>query len=189
MSKMEELKATFFDECGELLQEMEVGLTDLREGNGSDDTVHGVFRSVHSVKGGAGIFGFDALVQFAHVFETVLDQVRNDTLSTTTAVVDVLINSGDVLSDLVGMARAGEAVPEGYGSECRAALQQLIGQEGGEGDEGGDMADFADIAFVPVRIDDFEDAAAAPVDDGRRSYAITFRPKPEMLRKANEPLY
>src|SRR5919108_2440948 len=99
MASLEELKRTFFDECSELLQEMETGLTDLQEGSGSEDTVHAVFRAVHSIKGGAGIFGFDALVEFAHVFETVLDQVRNDALSPTTNVVDVLINSSDVLCD------------------------------------------------------------------------------------------
>ena len=191
MSKMEELKRTFFDECGELLQDIETGLTDLREGTGSDDTVHAVFRAVHSVKGGAGIFGFDRLVEFAHVFETVLDQVRNEALSATTSVVDVLINSSDVLSDFVAMARAGEASPPGFGDECREALQQLIGADGdgaaGHGDDA--MADFAGIDFVPVRIDDFGDTGGAPADDGRKSYAITFRPKPEMLKKANEPLY
>jgi len=74
MANMEELKRTFFDECSELLQEIEAGLTDLRGGTGSDDTVHAVFRGVHSVKGGAGIFGYDSLVGFAHVLETVRGQ-------------------------------------------------------------------------------------------------------------------
>ena len=46
-------------------------------------------------------------------------------------------------------------------------------------------ADFAEIDFIPVRIDDFE----ADDDGGLRSFAIIFRPKPEMLKKANEPLY
>jgi len=77
MASLDELKRTFFDECGELLQDMETGLTDLQDGSGSEDTVHAVFRAVHSIKGGAGIFGFEGLVEFAHVFETVLDSVRH----------------------------------------------------------------------------------------------------------------
>src|SRR6266550_2998130 len=165
MSKVEELKRTFFDECSELLQEIEAGLTDLREGSGSDDSVHAVFRAVHSVKGGAGLFGFETLVEFAHVFETVLDEVRKESLSPTTAVMDVLITASDVLSDLVAMARAGEATPPGYGDECREALQQLIGGSGADGDahdDGSAPADFADIDFVPVRIDQFDDPAGTP---------------------------
>ncbi len=61
-SSLDQLKQTFFEECSEALQQIETGLTEIREGGGSDDTINAVFRSVHSVKGGAGIFGFDDLV-------------------------------------------------------------------------------------------------------------------------------
>jgi two-component system, chemotaxis family, sensor kinase CheA len=203
MASLEELKRTFFDECSELLQEMETGLTDLQEGSGSEDTVHAVFRAVHSIKGGAGIFGFEALVEFAHVFETVLDSVRHGTLNPTPEVFTVLLMSSDMLSDLVGMSRSGETIPAGHASECRHALEQLIGKgkpassDGGEdaGDfegldfkpvpvGGGDAGDLDGLDFTPVRSDDFGGA-----DDGKKSYTFTFRPKPEMLRNANEPLY
>jgi two-component system, chemotaxis family, sensor kinase CheA len=202
MASLDELKRTFFDECSELLQEMETGLTDLQEGTGSEDTVHAVFRAVHSIKGGAGIFGFEALVEFAHVFETVLDSVRHGTLNQTPEVFTVLLMSSDMLSDLVGMSRSGETIPAGHASECRHALEQLIGKgkpassDGGEdaGDfEGLDFKpvpvggdDAGDFDFTPVRSDDFQGASA---DDGKKSYTFTFRPKPEMLRNANEPLY
>jgi len=135
MSKMEELKVTFFDECGELLQDMETGLTELREGSGSDDTVHAVFRAVHSVKGGAGIFGYDSLVEFAHVFETVLDAVRRGDLGATAEVIDVMLPASDVLSDLITMTRSGEKIAPGYGGECKTALERLINAEGGGEDD------------------------------------------------------
>ena len=83
MASLEELKQTFFDECGERMQEIEPGLSDMRDGTGSDDTMNAVFRAVHSMKGGAGIFGFEALVDFAHVFETTLDAVRRGALRAT----------------------------------------------------------------------------------------------------------
>src|SRR5215475_1643918 len=102
MTSLDQLKLTFFDECGEAMQDIETGLTELREGGASDDTVNAVFRAVHSVKGGAGIFGFEALVRFAHVFETVLDSVRHGTLNQTPEVFTVLLMSSDMLSDLVG---------------------------------------------------------------------------------------
>src|SRR5712671_164865 len=117
MASLDQLKQTFFDECAELLQDIEVGLTEMREGGASDDTINAVFRAVHSVKGGAGIFGFEALVGFAHVFETVLDSIRQGSMAATSDGVDVLLTSSDVLSDLVAMARAGEAIPPGYGNE------------------------------------------------------------------------
>jgi two-component system chemotaxis sensor kinase CheA len=201
MASLDELKRTFFDECGELLQDMETGLTDLQDGSGSEDTVHAVFRAVHSIKGGAGIFGFEALVEFAHVFETVLDSVRHGTLNATPEVFTVLLTSSDMLSDLVSMSRAGEAIPAGHASECRQALEQLLGK-GKPGSSNGaeDAGDFegldfkpvragddeaGDFDFTPVQSDNFEGAA----DDGKQSYSITFRPRLEMLRNANEPLY
>src|SRR5579864_2492935 len=126
MAGLDQLKQTFFDECGELLQQTELGLTDIREGHHTDDTINAVFRGVHSVKGGAGIFGFDALVEFAHVFETTLDAVRRGSLAAQPDVVDVLLTASDVLSDLVSMSRSGEAIAPGFGSECRKALERLL---------------------------------------------------------------
>ncbi len=186
MSKIDELRNTFFDECSELLQEIEAGLTEIREGRGTEDTVHAVFRAAHSVKGGAGIFGFETLVEFAHVFETVLDAVRHGKLATSDEVVSVLLTAGDVLSDLVGMARAGQQVPPGYDAECRAALNRLMGEENGGDESGGAGDDFGDLDFVPVAIADLDDIGGAADE---KVFQIRFRPTAELLKKANEPLY
>ncbi len=88
MASLDQLKQTFFDECSEALQQIETGLSDIREGTATDDTINAVFRSVHSVKGGAGIFGFEGLVKFAHVFETVLDAMRGGKLPSSPDIVD-----------------------------------------------------------------------------------------------------
>jgi two-component system chemotaxis sensor kinase CheA len=180
MSSLAELKNTFFEECSELLQEMELGLTDLREERGSEDTVHALFRAVHSIKGGAGVFGFENLIGFAHVLETVLDSVRRGDLDATADVIDVFFTANDILSDLVTMARSGQAPETGFGDDCKAALERLIGAEGGEG--AGEIVDFDDIDFVPVRFEPDDEPAA-------NVFAITFRPRPDLLKKANEPLF
>ncbi len=126
MSSLDQLKQTFFDECSEALQQIELGLPDIRDGSGSDDTINAVFRSVHSVKGGAGIFGFEDLVKFAHVFETVLDEMRSGKLAATQDIVDTLLQANDVLTDLIAMSRSGDAIPPNHGAECRAALEDIL---------------------------------------------------------------
>lgn len=189
MSSLDQLKNTFFDECSEALQQIEGGLTDLRQGHGSDDTINAVFRSVHSVKGGAGIFGFDSLVGFAHVFETVLDAMRGGTLAPSTDIVDVLLPANDVLTDLIAMSRAGEAIPPNYGQESRAALERLLGRTESDGPEEPAPADFEGLDFMPVMVGDMDDAPAESAGDGKQTYAIVFRPQAEMLRRANEPLF
>ena len=162
---------------------------DIRDGAGSEDTINAVFRSVHSVKGGAGIFGFEDLVKFAHVFETVLDEMRSGKLAATREIVDSLLQANDVLTDLIAMSRSGDAIPPNYGSECRAALEQILransSGEQSEADDAAAPADFEGLDFIPVRVDEVD----APEDVGEFEYGIIFRPKPELLKNANEPLY
>ena len=191
MASLDDLKKTFFDECDEAMQQIELGLTDIRSGQSNDETINAVFRGVHSVKGGAGIFGFEQLVGFAHVFETVLDGLRNGTLTATEENLDVLLTASDVLTDLVSMSRSGQAAAPGFGGECRAALELIIEQGGaGGGDDGPAPAEFDGLDFVPVCVDmDAPADTAAPAGDGMNTFTISFKPKPEMLKKANEPLY
>jgi two-component system, chemotaxis family, sensor kinase CheA len=194
MSSLDQLKQTFFDECSEALQQIELGLPDIRDGSGSEDTINAVFRGVHSVKGGAGIFGFEDLVRFAHVLETVLDEMRSGKLAATEEIVDTLLQANDVLTDLISMSRSGDAIPPDFGSECRAALQQILqANSGGKGidDDSAASADFDGIDFVPVQVN-FDDEPAAEENgaaSGEHDFKIVFRPKPELLKKANEPLY
>lgn len=193
MASLDDLKKTFFDECDEAMQQIEIGLTDIRSGEGNDETINAVFRGVHSVKGGAGIFGFEQLVEFAHVFETVLDGLRNGSLTATPENLDVLLSASDVLSDLVQMSRGGETIAEGFGAEVRSGLEQIIEQGGGGAGGAGDVApaEFEGLDFMPVAVnlDDLGSDETSAGGDGRSVYKIVFRPKSEMLKKANEPLY
>lgn len=203
MASFDQLKQTFFDECAEGMQLIEQGLSDMREGLGSDDTVNAVFRAVHSVKGGAGIFGFEALVGFAHVFETTLDAVRRGDLVATTEVIDVMLASSDVLSDLVQISRAGDTIPEGFGQDCRASLEGLLGNHSSGEEEA--PADFDGLDFVPVRVDgenagsdemsDFDGIDFTPVmadlaseEPVSRSFEIAFSPNADMLKNGSDPL-
>jgi len=190
MASLDQLKLTFFDECSEALQQIEIGLPEIADGAGAEDTINAVFRSVHSVKGGAGIFGFEDLVKFAHVFETVLDAMRSGKLATTHEIVDTLLQANDVLSDLIAMSRSGEAVAPDFGAECRAALEQIL-RKNSDGEGLGDSmdsapADFEGLDFVPVCVEGLE---SSDPEGGEREYRIVFRPKPDMLKKADEPLY
>lgn len=189
MANWDELKQTFFEETNEGLEAIDAGLTDMRDGAESEDTVNAVFRAIHSVKGGAGVFGFEALVNFAHVFETVLDKIRHGDLSPSEDILDTLFSASYVLADLVGMARNGQEAPAGYGYDCRSVLEQLIGQGEGGGEAGAEDDGFAGFAFTPVRVDDFDSANDAANDSaGDRCFSIDFRPKSEMLL-AHDPLF
>lgn len=168
MSKIDELKQTFFDECDEALQQIEAGLTAIRHGEQDAETIHAIFRGVHSVKGGAGIFGFEALVEFAHAFETVLDLLRHEKIPQSEPTLDVMLSANDVLFDLVRLSRSGEAVPAHFGMDCRKALDTIAGCDADES-SGVAPADFAEIEFVPVMADDAD-------GDSLKEYAVELRP-------------
>lgn len=68
MSNSNDIRAMFFDECRDLMESLFEGLALLEEGNAEDDTLNAIFRSVHSIKGGAGAFKLSVLVSFAHKF-------------------------------------------------------------------------------------------------------------------------
>ena len=62
----EQFRATFFEECAELLKATEGHLADLAAERATDDTLHAVFRAVHSIKGGAGAFAYAVLPSYSH---------------------------------------------------------------------------------------------------------------------------
>ncbi|MGA0544146.1 chemotaxis protein CheA [Brevundimonas sp. VNH65] len=118
----EAVKIVFYQECDELLGDLEAGLLALEADTGDDETVNAVFRAVHSVKGGAGAFGLDALVRFAHVFETLLDEIRAGRKPCDDVTVRTLLRAADVLADHVSAAR-GQCAPV---DEARSAM--MVGE-------------------------------------------------------------
>lgn len=167
MTTIDDLRQTFFEESAEGLDAIDSGLSTFNDAASSDESVNAVFRAIHSIKGGAGVFGFGSLVDFAHVFETVLDQIRHGKLAPAPHVVEVLQKANDTLSDLVAMAQSGEPAPANFDADSRAALTQLIGGEDGEA--GGEIAaDFAEIEFQPVLA---EDTASPP-----QHFDLAYRP-------------
>ncbi len=87
----------FFEEAGENLETMEQMLLNLDIVNADDEELNAIFRCAHSVKGGAATFGFSDVAELTHQMETLLDKLRRHELAPNTAMVDVLLASGDAL--------------------------------------------------------------------------------------------
>lgn len=177
MSELDEFKATYFDECSELLIELEEQFTAIEEGDRSDDRLNAVFRAIHSVKGGAGAFAFTALVGFAHEFENLLDHVRNGNVEMTDEVAKLCIRSTDLVADFVTAAREGEDLADDYGAEEKAKFVALSGSEDDE-----PLEEF-DIEFEPVLVD----LEAEPTEEGE-GWVVDFKPFRELYERANDPL-
>lgn len=170
---LSQFKATYFEECAELLANAEETLSRLQDGSGTVEDLNAVFRCVHSIKGGAGAFAFDDLVHFAHVFETAMDALRSGRAELSPQVAEVLVRGNDVLGDFVRAAQEGVALPADHGADV---LVQLAGITDGGG------APAAKAAPAPAA------AAAEAQPGGYKTFTIVFQPSPAMLRTGNDPL-
>ncbi len=170
LADTERFQATFFEECTELLQDLEERLPSLQAGNIDSEGLNAVFRVVHSIKAGAAAFNFTELVKFAHVFEALLDKLRSDRIQRSAQVFSVVVRGADLLAELVEAARSSRAVPPGLGAGVISDLDELLGAP--------------------------EDAAPGPAGakavqeepQHTRTYRIVFEPHRELFRHANEPL-
>lgn len=165
-----QFRKTYFEECAELLDVLQTNLNALANGSGDSETLHAIFRAVHSIKGGGGAFGCTALVTFSHVMESLLDAMREGKVAATQDVTQLLLRASDALTDIVNAAAAEQQLPEEFGADLCAAMKEALFDEGD-----------APVAAPP--------AEASAVDFGpERRYRIVFVPHSEMLQKANEPL-
>jgi len=120
---------TFFDEADELLAEMERLLLGLDVANPELEDLNAIFRSAHSIKGGAATFGFAALTDTTHILESLLDRARTGELTLRTDMVDLFLDTKDVLHELVQALRAStDPDPDLVSSMC-ARLQALADEE------------------------------------------------------------
>jgi two-component system chemotaxis sensor kinase CheA len=171
---LDRFKKTYFEECAELLDAAYMHLAELAEQGGDAEAMNAVFRAVHSIKGGAGAFGFNRLVAFAHKLETLLDMLRSGRIAAAPEIVTALLRATDVLSDLIDAARSEEEAALGFEDEVMQALQELA--------ETGSVAAEAcptHGAIGPIAVEDTR---------GDCHYRIRFVPRAEMFQKANEPL-
>jgi|Deesub1362A_J573_1020465.scaffolds.fasta_scaffold00375_24 two-component system chemotaxis sensor kinase CheA len=98
-------KKDFVAEAEEILEEVTSSALELQDGFNAD-ILNSVFRSIHTMKGLAGLFGLKALSEFSHAFESFLDDLRMERIDFTPEVVEFILNTIDVLRGFV--AEVGE---------------------------------------------------------------------------------
>ena len=98
---LDDLIRDFVNESREHIGAVETQLLKLEEGAGDADTINEVFRCVHSIKGVAGFLGLDTIQNLAHVTESTLDLVRKERLEPSAELISALLESIDVLKELV----------------------------------------------------------------------------------------
>jgi two-component system chemotaxis sensor kinase CheA len=163
--------AVFFEESFEGLDVMEDGLLNLDLGAVDDESINTIFRAAHSIKGGAGTFGFSAIAGFTHTLETLLDEMRSGKRTVTQAAVDVLLQAVDVLREMLAAVRDGGTHDLDRATAVEAGIKTLL--NGGE------------VAPEPRGS---RPAPSSSEDPTVQGWKIRFQPKPHLFQTGNDPV-
>ena len=125
---LETIRQAFLDEAEEGLSAMEEALVALEARPDDREPLHEIFRTVHTLKGSAGMVGFDNVAEFAHLLEDALELFRSGEMHVTANHVTTLLQTVDALRGLLKGAAAGNT------THVRAADRALVARlvPGGE---------------------------------------------------------
>ncbi|GER64248.1 chemotaxis protein CheA [Enterobacter cloacae] len=122
---------TFFDEADELLADMEQHLLDLVPEAPDSEQLNAIFRAAHSIKGGAGTFGFTILQETTHLMENLLDEARRGEMQLNTDIINLFLETKDIMQEQLDAYKS-SAEPDAASFEyiCNALRQLALEAKG-----------------------------------------------------------
>lgn len=108
---MSQFLQVFFEETEEHLATLELLLIGLDLDRPDSETLHGIFRAAHSIKGSSGMFGFDDITAVTHELETLLDRIRCGQMHLRPDMISSFLEARDVLQRLLDAHRSGRPDP------------------------------------------------------------------------------
>ena len=92
------------------------------------DTLNSIFRSAHTLKGLAGMFGLESLTDVSHNMENLLDSLRLGKVTLSDSILDALFESIEIITDIVRGNEA-ELKSEGKIDHLLASLARAMNKE------------------------------------------------------------
>jgi two-component system, chemotaxis family, sensor kinase CheA len=153
----------FFDEAEELLAEMERLLLAIDVAAPDAEDLNAVFRTAHSVKGGASTFGLTDMTEVTHILESLLDRIRKGEMAITGEHVDGFLGAKDILKMQLDGHRLGSPVDQDAVANVRMVLQSLL-------------QDHAPVAALPPSASFQVEQKTVPLLDGGVRYRLELPP-------------
>lgn len=98
----DQISDVFYDEVNELLDNLEGNLLSLESDPTNSEIISAVFRAMHTIKGSAGMFGFDEISSFTHKLENIYDMVRSGVIPITPQLINLTLQARDHIRTLLG---------------------------------------------------------------------------------------
>src|SRR5579864_8418291 len=175
----------FFEESFEAIESMEASLLKLDVAAPDAETINTIFRVAHSIKGGAGMFNFTDIASFTHTLETLLDGVRAGRTRLSTAIMDLLLKSVDVMREMLRGAQRKETFDPQRVADLQFDLEVAVANNAAAAPAATPAP--APAAAEPAAASAPETVPAAP-PAAPTEWLISVRPLENMLSRGNEPL-
>jgi len=167
--------ATYREEAGELLAELETSLLDLEETPDDHDLINRVFRAMHTIKGSGAMFGFDDIAAFTHEVETVFDLARNGKMVVTKELLDLTLKSRDHISALLDASAGCGPADQQEGDALIAGLRRLVPQSAPEAEQ------------QETNLEQYTTAKSLE-ENNQKTWRIRFQPNPSLLLCGSNPI-
>ena len=189
---LDKIAGVFLDEANDLLDKLEDYLLELEQNPEDMDTISAVFRSMHTIKGSAGMFGFDDISHFTHEAETAFDEVRNGRVSVSSELITLTLQARDHIRNMLHGNDSAE-MKEQTEKLIKEFQVYLLKHEKGSKPDEEEKADNdriviqPDEEIVPVK------AEPAPVqviktEEEESTWRITFKPSVDIFMNGTKPL-
>ncbi|MBU1217580.1 response regulator [bacterium] len=155
MDEFQEILQDFLVESFELIEQLDQDLVELENRPDDLELLNGIFRVAHTVKGASSFLNFDVLTHLTHHMEDVLNKARHGDLRITPDVMDVVLESIDLMKALLHTIR--DTSSDG-GIEVGACVVKLDKISSGELDDESSLADMPLEEEIEEEIEEVEDA-------------------------------
>ena len=130
MDEFQEILQDFLVESFELVEKLDEDLVELENTPEDLELLNGIFRVAHTVKGASSFLNFDVLTHLTHHMEDVLNKARHGELIITPDIMDVVLESIDLMKALLNIIRDTSADAGIDVSACVARLDKVSGGDG-----------------------------------------------------------
>ncbi len=175
---MDNFKEAFRDEAYELLNRLESTLLELEANPKDTDQIMSVFRTMHTIKGSAGMFGFDHIGGFAHTLETALEDVKSGAVSFSSELAGLTLAARDHIRELL---EAPEPPPDDLASYSAILSEKFLAAV-----SAARPADTQKAARKPSGTE--APTRVSPAGGALVTYRIHFMPKPDIYLNGTNPV-
>ena len=166
---MDELVKVFMEESEDEIRELESGLIRLEEDKNDEDTINRVFRAAHTIKGSAGLVGFDSVSIYTHTLENILDRIRKKDLTITKKLISTMLASVDFLKRMIAAGSDGEEIDEKEIEQSIQSLKRFSRAAKSAGDTQGELSKLKDMS-------------------GEKIISVTMKFRPDILATGQDPI-